>query len=80
MSLFGATSNNHGMFSVAMDGGADVVLNGTSPEFRPDTVLVSASTFGSARSMHAHILNSIAGTDFRMATMFSQSRTWIRTT
>jgi hypothetical protein len=41
--LYGATSDNHGAFSVALDGAAPVMLNGTSPIFRPQTLLVRAS-------------------------------------
>jgi hypothetical protein len=38
--LYGATSDNHGSFSVALDGAPPVMLNGTSPIFRAQTLLV----------------------------------------
>jgi hypothetical protein len=44
ISLYGATSSNHGAFSVSLDGAAPVILNGTAPTFRPQTLLVRVTT------------------------------------
>jgi hypothetical protein len=43
IALFGATSNNHGTFSVALDGAPATTYNGTQVTFRPQQLLVSAS-------------------------------------
>jgi hypothetical protein len=40
VSIYGATSDNHGAFSVALDGGEPVVASGSSSAFRPQTLLV----------------------------------------
>jgi hypothetical protein len=52
--LHGATSNNHGAFSVALDGAPPVVLNGTSPIFRPQTLLVRPAPRMRAQTLSGH--------------------------
>jgi hypothetical protein len=41
--LYGASSYNHGLFSVALDGAPALVLNASAPVFRPQTLLYMSS-------------------------------------
>jgi hypothetical protein len=52
ISLYGATSSNHGSFSVSLDGAAPVILNGTAPTFRPQTLLVRVTAPTRAHIAH----------------------------
>ena len=40
ITVYGATSGNHGAFTVALDGGVSVALNGSAKAFRPQNMLV----------------------------------------
>jgi hypothetical protein len=42
--LYGATSSNHGPYTVALDGGAPAQYNGTQFKFRPQQLLVRRNT------------------------------------
>jgi hypothetical protein len=41
--LYGASSYNHGLFSVALDGAPPITLNASAPVFRPQTLLYMSS-------------------------------------
>jgi hypothetical protein len=73
ISLYGATSSNHGSFSVSLDGAAPVILNGTAPTFRPQTLLVSCVI----ASYHTFLIRpgSTVGTASRTRTTSYPSRT-----
>ncbi|KIP01363.1 hypothetical protein PHLGIDRAFT_362060 [Phlebiopsis gigantea 11061_1 CR5-6] len=43
ISVYGATAKNHGLYSVSMDGQPSMIFNGTSPEFRAQSLLYWAS-------------------------------------
>lgn len=49
ISLYGGTALNHGMFSVSLDGGSPLVMNGTAPVTRTAVLLV-CSFFPSPQS------------------------------
>jgi hypothetical protein len=49
--LYGATSANHGRFSVSLDGGPTKTMTGIAPTFRPQQLLVSLQPL---RSSHAY--------------------------
>ena len=40
ITVYGATSVNHGAFTVALDGGVSMALNGSAKAFRPQNMLV----------------------------------------
>ena len=42
IALYGATSDNHGQYTVVLDGGLSMQLNGAAPQgmFRPQNMLV----------------------------------------
>jgi hypothetical protein len=43
VALYGATSTNHGLYSVALDNGGATKYNGTASVFRPGTLLVGVT-------------------------------------
>jgi hypothetical protein len=45
IALFGATSGNHGTYSVSLDGAPAATYNGTQVAFRPQQILVSSGRF-----------------------------------
>lgn len=48
VSLYGATSGNHALYGVSLDGAPPVTLNGSAPAFRAQALLVSPFTWRDA--------------------------------